>query len=86
MLAVPWTWHNAKNVENHVYSVFLASERHKKRELTRQLIWNIGASVATSARDKKESKAKVLKWIEVNRIKVHFQGWQSKFDEWLPSA
>ena len=80
-----------KNVENHVYSkvIFLASERHKKEKVElRQLIWNIGASVyATSARDKKESKAKVLEVDRSkNRIKVHFQGWQSKFDEWLPSA
>ena len=67
-----------KNVENHVYSKisFLASERKKKEKMElRQLIWKEGILVyATSERDKKEYKAKVLELDrEKNRIKVHFQ-------------
>ena len=53
-----------------------------------RLIWKEGILVyATSERDKKEYKAKVLELDrEKNRIKVHFQKWQSKFDEWLPPS
>ena len=67
---------------------FLASDYEKREDLEDQNVCRtVGAAVLArgTKTDEKEYKAKILAVDQKKgKVHVHFQGWRSKFDEWVP--